>query len=86
MAFDVLYMGLTSGSTAIIDENRASGNLIHRPSGLSTWSEQMLLAGLRGPPTQLGGGVMIEGTIVVESIVNDCYCSREMQCLNDERR
>jgi hypothetical protein len=32
-AFDVLYMGLTSGSTAMIDENRASGNLIHRPSG-----------------------------------------------------
>jgi hypothetical protein len=79
MAFDVLYMGLTSGSTAMIDENRASGNLIQRPSaiGLSTWSEQMLLAGLRGPPAQLGGGVMIEGTILsVESIVNDCYCSK----------
>jgi hypothetical protein len=63
--FDVLYKGLTSGSTAIIDENSASGSLIQCPSGSAplTRFRQASFGGVASPE-RLGGGVIRLGTIV----------------------
>lgn len=64
-AFDVLYKGLTSGSTAIIDENSASGSLIQRPSGSATLTGfRQASFGSVASPERLGGGVIRLGTIV----------------------